>query len=334
MMTMDRIEVSPQEQMLAMIGGFWVARSLYLAAEIGVADVFDGQPKTVAQLAAGTNTDPRSLYRLLRALASVGVFTEVADQTFALTPLGETLGTNNPESMRYTAIAQMGEDHSLGWGNGLHSLRTGEIAFDQATGMSIWDYYVQHPVLEQKFSRCMSSMGTAIAQAVAASYDFSGFNTIVDVGGAKGSLISTILQANPYLKGILFDLPQIVADVQDDSRLQAISGNFFESIPTGGDAYLMRWIIHDWDDEKSSIILKTCHQAMPDHGKLLLVESIIPPGNDPSSAKFVDLIMLLMTGGKERTEAEYRALLRASGFELTRVIPTPSAMSIIEAVKL
>jgi O-methyltransferase domain/Dimerisation domain len=334
MMTMDRIEVSPQEQMLALIGGFWVARSLYLAAEIGVADEFDGQPKTVAQLATGTNTEPRSLYRLLRALASVGVFTEVSDQTFALTPLGETLQTNNPGSMRYTAIAQMGEDHSLGWGNGLYSLRTGEIAFDQATGMPIWDYYAQHPVLEQKFSRSMSNMGTAIAQAVAASYDFSGFNTIVDVGGAKGSLISTILQANPHLEGILFDLPQIVADVQGDSRLQAIGGNFFESIPTGGDAYLMRWIIHDWDDEKSSVILKNCHQAMPDQGKLLLVESIIPPGDDPSPAKFVDLIMLLMTGGKERTEAEYRALLQANGFELMRVISTPSVMSVIEAVKL
>ncbi|MBW4445202.1 MAG: methyltransferase [Plectolyngbya sp. WJT66-NPBG17] len=330
---MEKVEVAPQETMLSLIGGFWIARSIYLAAKLGVADLLDDQPKTIAQLAAGTQTDPRSLYRLLRALASVGIFTEVSEQCFALTPLGETLKSNSPGSMRYAAMAQMGYDHSLGWSNGLHSLKTGEIAFDAAAGMPIWEYYAQHPEDGKVFSDSMTSMGTAIAEAVAASYDFSEFRTIVDVGGAQGSLISTILRSHPHLKGILFDLSEIIATVSVDENIQPIAGNFFESVPTGGDAYLMRWIIHDWDDEKSSIILRNCHHAMSDQSKLLLVEGIIPPGNEPAPVKLIDMIMLLMTGGRERTEAEYRSLLRSNGFELMRVIPTPSMLSIIEAVK-
>lgn len=236
--------------------------------------------------------------------------------------------------MRYVAMAQMGDDHSLGWSNGLHSLRTGETAFDAATGMSVWDYYAQHPEAGQVFSQSMTGMLTPVSQAVAATYDFSEFKTIVDVGGAQGSLISAIVRSYPHLKGILFDLPEVIATVSVDDNIQPIAGNFFESVPSGGDAYLMRAIIHDWDDEKSLLILKNCHQAMPDRGKLLLVESILPPGNEPSPTKLVDVLMLMMTGGRERTEEEYRSLLRSSGFELTRVIPTPSMLSIIEAVKI
>lgn len=330
---MEKVEVAPQEAMMDLIGGFWIARSIYLAAQIGIADAFDDQPKTIAQLATATNTEPQPLYRLLRALASVGIFAEVSDHCFVLTSLGATLQSNSPDSMRYFAMAQMGYDHSLGWSNGLHSLRTGKIAFDAAAGMSVWDHYAQHPENAQIFSRSMTNAGTAIAQAVAASYDFSQFKTIVDVGGAQGSLVSTIVRSYPHLKGILFDLPEVIANVSVNDKVQPVAGNFFESVPSSGDGYLMRWIIHDWDDEKSSIILKNCHRAMPDHGKLLLVESIIPSGNEPSPAKFIDLIMLLLTGGRERTEAEYRSVLRSSGFELTRVIPTPSMVSIIEAVK-
>ncbi len=333
---MEKLEVAPQETMLNLIGGFWIARSIYLAAKLGVADVFDDQPKTIAQLAAATNTEPRSLYRLMRALASVGIFTEASDRCFALTSLGATLKSDTPGSMRYVAMAQMGDDHSLGWSNGLHSLRTGETAFNAAAGMPIWDYYAQHPEAGQVFSQSMTNIGTPVAQAVAASYNFSEFNIIVDIGGAQGSLISTIMRSHPHLKGILFDLPEIIATVSVDENIQPIAGNFFEFVPPEGDAYLLRMIIHDWDDEKSSIILKNCHQAMPDHAKLLLVESIIPTGDEPSLAKFVDMLMLMMTGGRERTEEEYRSLLRSSGFELTQVIPLPAMLnlSIIEAVKL
>ena len=330
---METVEVTPQQTMFELIGGFWIARSIYLAAQIGVADVFDDQPKTIAQLSEATNTEPRSLYRLLRASASVGIFSEVSDQCFALTPLAATLKNDSPGSMRYAALGQMADDYSLAWSNGLHSLKTGEPAYDIAVGMSAWEYYAQHPDAGQIFSQAMTNMGTSVAQAVAASYDFSQFNTVVDVGGSQGSLISEIVRSPPHLRGILFDLPEIIATVNVYEKIQPIAGNFFESVPTGGDAYLMRWIMHDWNDRKSSIILKNCHQAMPDQGKLLLVESIIPPGNEPSPAKFLDVLIMTGTGGQERTEKEYRSLLQASGFELTRVIPTESMSSIIEAVK-
>jgi O-methyltransferase domain/Dimerisation domain len=330
----EKLEVTPQETMLNLISGFWVVRSIYLAAELGIADWFDGQPKTIAQLAAATNTEPRSLYRLLRALASVGIFTEVSDQCFALTPLAATLQSNSPNSMRSVAMAQMGYVSSLGWSHGVHSLKTGEKTFDAVTGMAVWDYLAQHPEEAQTFSQSRNSIGIESALAVAASYDFSEMNTIVDVGGGHGSLLSTIVRSHPHLNGILFDLPDIIAIADVDETIQPVTGNFFESVPTGGDAYLMRWILHDWDDEQSSLILKNCHQAMPDHAKLLLIESIILPGNEPSPAKFGDMIMLLLTGGQERSEEEYRSVLRSNGFELTRLIPTPSMLSIIEAVKL
>jgi O-methyltransferase domain/Dimerisation domain len=330
---MAKLEVAPQETMMNLIGGFWIARSIYLAAKLGVADLFDDRPKNIAQLAAETNTEPRSIYRLLRALASVGIFIEISDRCFALTPLAAMLKSNNSDSMRYFAIAQMGYDHSLGWSYGLHSLKTGESAFEAVVGMSVWDYYAQHPEDGTVYPQAITNVGAAIAQAVAATYDFSEFKTIVDVGGAQGSLISTILKSHPHLKGMLFDMPEVIATVSVDEPIQLVAGNFFESVPFGGDVYLLRWIVHDWDDEKSSIILRNCHQAMPDRGKLLLIESIIPPDNEPSPAKFIDLIMLMMTGGRERTEEEYQLLLQSTGFELTRVIPTASMVSIIEAVK-
>ena len=232
----------------------------------------------------------------------MGIFSEVSDDCFALTPLAATLKSDSPGSMRYFAMAQMGYEFSLGWSHGLHSLKTGESAFEASAGMSIWDYRAQHPEGAQLFSRSLSGVGAEVAQAVAASYDFSEMNTIVDV----------------------------------DAAIQPVAGNFFESVPTGGDAYLLRWIIHNWNDESSLMILRNCHQAMPDHAKLLLVEAIIPPGNEPSAAKFLDIIMLTMESGRERSEEEYRSLLQSSGFELTRVIPTPAMfnISIIEAVKI
>ena len=330
------MSIAPQETMFSLISGFWIARSIHLAAKLGLADYFDEAPKPISELATETETEPKSLYRLMRTLASVGIFTEVSERCFALTPLAVTLQTDAPNSMRYVAISQMGYDHSLGWSNGLISLKTGEIAFDAAAGMSIWEYYAQHPEDGFAFSQSMSNVGNPAGQAIVTNYDFSQFQTIVDVGGAQGSLLVEILQAHPTLKGILFDLPEVIANVRlDGMNIQPIAGDFFKSVPSGGDAYLLRIIIHDWNDEKASMILRNCHRAMPDDGKLLLFEGILPPRNEPSPLKFVDLLMLLMTGGRERTEEEYRASLRSSGFELTRVIPTPSMFfSIIEAVKL
>jgi O-methyltransferase domain/Dimerisation domain len=329
-----KMSVAPQETMLGLIGGFWIARSIYLAAKLGIADYFEDVPIPISELATKTATDPQSLYRLMRALASVSIFTEVSDRCFALTPLATTLQTDTPGSLRNFIITQMGYDHSLGWSNGSASLKTGEIAFDAATGMSLWEYYDRHTDDGINFAKAMSNFGFLTAQAIIASYDFSQFEQIVDVGGAQGSLVSAILQKHPMLTGIVFDLPEVIANTHlENINIQPVAGNFFDAVPSGGDAYLLRFIIHDWNEEKAATILRNCHQAMPDRGKLLLCEAIIPAGSKPSPVHFMDLVMLFMTGGWERTEAEYRSLLGANGFKLTRVIPTASLVSIIEAVK-
>ncbi len=337
MSAINQAALSPQEKIFNLLSGFWLARSIYLAAKLGIADLLNDRPKAISDLAAETHCDARSLYRLMRVLASQGIFDEVSDRCFALTPLGATLQSDTPNSLRYTLMTEMGPAHSIGWGNGLHSLKTGEIAFDAATGMSIWEYFAQHTQDEAAFSQSVSNLGLIVNQAIVASYDFSGFDTLVDVGGAQGSLLTAILQANPHLKGILYDLPTVLENttlsaVGDHVEIQ--TGDFFESVTSGGDGYMMRWIMHDWNDEKASLILKNCYEAMPSHGKLLLFESLILPGDEPSFVKFADVVMMIMTGGQERTEVEFRSLLRANGFELTRVIPTPSLLSIIEAVKL
>lgn len=238
------------------------------------------------------------------------------------------------------AIAELGSDHYLGWGNLLHSIKTGEIAFDNVAGMNVWEYYQQHPEDGKPFERAMTNVTKTILEAVLASYDFSGFNRVIDVGGGRGSLLAAILQSNPTVCGVLFDLPTVIDSAKTifeseglSDRCDLVAGDFFTSVPTGGDAYLLKWIIHDWEETKALTILKNCHQAMVDGGKLLLFEQVIPTGNEPNFAKLLDLNMLVMTGGRERTEAEYQTLLQLAGFKLTRIVATDSPTSIIEAVK-
>jgi hypothetical protein len=337
---MSQQNLAPADIMLQMISGFWVSRIVYAAAKLGIADWLQDRPKTVAELATLTNTHAPSLYRLLRALASVGIFEEIEKQQFGMTPLAQTLQTGVPGSLRYMAIGELGYDHSIGWGNLMQSLETGDIGFDLAAGMSVWDYYTQHPEYGEPFNQYMTSITAMVQAAVLSSYDFSGFNTLVDVGGGQGSLLASIVDANPHLQGILYDLPPVIVQAQQHlqsvgslNRIQPIAGDFFESVPVGGDIYLMKWIIHDWDEEKCATILKNCHRAMPEHGKLLLVEAVVQEGNHPSFTKLLDVNMLVMTGGRERTAEEYRILLELSGFQLTRVISTPSPFHIIEAEK-
>jgi isoprenylcysteine carboxyl methyltransferase (ICMT) family protein YpbQ len=326
--------------MYQMICGFWVSRAIYIAAKLGIADYLQKQPKTAEELAAVTHTHAPSLYRLLRALASIGIFVEDNKHRFALTPLAATLQTEAPYSLRFMAIAELGYEHYLGWGNLLHSVKTGETAFNHATGMSIWDYYAQHPEDSKPFDRAMTDVTATVVEAVLESYDFSSFNTVVDVGGGQGSLIAAILKTNSALKGILFDLPTVIEDASPQlvadgvaDRCVRVAGNFFESVPVGGDAYLLKWIIHDWDDANAIAILKNCHQAMPDNSTLLLIEQVISPKNGLPFAQLMDLNMLVMMGGRERTATEYNSLLQTTGFRLTRIIPTLSPVSVIEAIK-
>lgn len=330
-------EPTPQIAMLQLISGFWISRAVYIIAKLGVADHLADGPKTAEEIADATGAHAGALYRIFRALSSVGVLTESGNNRFGLTPLSDTLRTDAPGSLRAFATVELGEEHYPAWGELLYSVRTGEIAFDKAFGMPIWEFFAKNPENARTFDDAMTNMTLAIKDAILASYDASTIRKLVDIAGGHGSLIAALLKSNTEMKGILFDLPNVVEGAKKrieaeglSDRCEAVAGSFFESVPEGADAYIMKWIIHDWDDERSIAILKNVRRAMAQGGKLLLVEAVIPQGSEPHFAKFIDLNMLVMTGGRERTEEEYRRLFESSGFRLTRLIPTDSPMSIIE----
>jgi hypothetical protein len=333
--------VPPPIAMLQLISGFWIARGIYIVAKLGIADLIKEGPKTGEELARATEAHAPSLFRVLRALASVGLLTQDDQNRFGSTPLLETLRSDVPGSLRAFAMTELGEEHYPAWGELLHSVRTGGIAFDHAFGMDVWKYFAQHPENAKIFNDAMSGMTAQANDAILAGYDFPGINTLVDVGGGHGGLITSILQRHPQIRGILFDSPQVIEGAKtlvDGSgvadRCQLIGGNFFESVPAGGDAIILKWIIHDWNDEQSVAILKNCHRSLPAGGKLILVEAVVPPGNALHFAKFIDLNMLVMTGGRERTEDEFRDLYDLAGFRLTRIVPTESPFSVIEGVRV
>jgi SAM-dependent methyltransferase len=340
-MSTQATSVPPPVALLQMVTGYWVSQVIYVAAKLGIADLLKDGPKSSDELAQATGTHARSLYRLLRALASVGVFAEAEDGRFGLTPLGECLQTGSPGSVRAITINH-GERLYRAWGDLLHSVRTGEIAFNHIFGMDLWQYAAQNPEAAALVTEAMAEFTTQVSTAVVTAYDFSRFSKIVDVGGGNGTLLLSILQANPQMSGVLFDLPYVVEDARKHidaagltGRCAFVAGDFFEFVSSGGDAYILKNIIHDWDDERALKILQNCHRAMTENGKLLLVEGVIPPGNEPSFGKLVDLNMLVMAGGCERTEDEYRALFAAAGFTLTNLIPiqSPFGFSVIEGVR-
>jgi hypothetical protein len=329
---------TPQQQMMNLLTGTWIAKGLYAAALLGVADLLKDGPRTSAQLAEATRTNARALYRLLRALASVDVFTEHADGTFGLTPLATCLLSDVPGSQRPVAI-MMGEEHYRAWDELLYSLETGKPAFDKVYGQPIFPYLAKHPTAAKIFDAAMTGVHGTETRAMLDAYDFSPFGTLVDVGGGNGSLLAAVLERHPNLKGVLFDRPDVVERVRADlkaaglgQRCTLVGGSFFDHVPPGGDAYLLRHIIHDWNDEQALTILRHCRKVMSIAAKLLLAECVIPPGNEPFFGKWLDVNMLVLPGGQERTEQEYRTLYEAAGFQLTRVVPTTTEVSVIEGV--
>ena len=327
------------QQLEQMITGYWKSQSIYAAAKLEIADLLIDGPQTPVQLAAATQTDAESLYRLLRALASIGIFEENEAGEFSLTPLAEPLRSDHPHSKQALAIMN-GEDQFRPWCEIIYSLQTGEPAYDSIWGKSIFEFLSEHPDKARIFDKAMIGIHGRGTDAISDAYDFSKIKVLADVGGGNGSNLISILQANPNLQGLLFDRPHVVERAQAHfeaagvaDRCDLISGDFFESVPKGADACLLRHIIHDWNDEKSLTILKNCHTALPENGKLLIIESVIDPGNDPFMGKFVDLVMLLVTGGKERKVEQFRTLFQQAGFELTDIIPTESELSIIEGAK-
>jgi hypothetical protein len=325
-----------------MVTGYYISRAIHVAATLGIADLLAHGPQPSSALAKATGTHAESLTRVLRLLASVGVFTEQEDRGFALTPLGECLRTGVPGSMRSAALLFAGITQEA-WRDLLYSVRTGEPAFHHVFGMDSFSYMAQHPEEAANFDAAMADFTKGIAIAVAATYDFSQFGTIVDVGGGNGILLEAILKAHPTLRGVLFDMPhaadraqQRIEAVGVGERCKAVGGDFFLGVPTGGDAYILKHVIHDWDDARAVTILKNCHRAMGPQGKLLIVEGIYPSRIDKSDASrgaaSNDVNMLVCTGGRQRSEAEFRSLYDAAGFKLTSIVPTQVRVSIIEGV--
>jgi hypothetical protein len=332
-------ELPPPMRVYLLSQGAIVAGTLALAAELGIADHLVDGPHSSEELAQATSTHPRSLYRLLRVLCSVGVFTEIQPDKFAQTPLSESLRTGVPGSMRSWLRMTGIKNRYHMQAEALHSIKTGEPVFELVTGMGYFEHHAAHPEEGEIFNQAMNDMGKGGAAAVIQSYDFSGIGKIIDVGGGHGTLIAPILQKYPEMTGILFDSPHIAESAREAiasaglaDRCELVGGDFFKSVPSGCDAYLLRWIIHDWDHDRALTILKNCRQAMGKRSRLLLIESVIPTGNEFHPGKMLDYIMLLCFGGQERTEEEFESLLREADLRLTKVVPTDSHLNIIEAV--
>ncbi len=328
----------PHAVLIQMGTAHWVSRIVCVAAQLGLADHLAKGPKTADDLAGPTQTHAPSLYRLMRALANLGVLAEDGSRRFSLTPLGDALRSGAPGAARPTLLTLASSWMSQGMDQLLYSVQTGKTGFEKALGMPIFDWLAKNPEAASLFSETMVGFHGAEPAAVAAAYDFAGLSTIVDVGGATGNLISAVLGKNPSAKGILFDLPHVVKDAGPllqargvAGRVAVESGSFFERVPSGGDAYMLSHIIHDWSEAQCLTILGHCRKAMKPGSRLLLIEMVLPPGNAPHPGKMLDIMMLVGPGGQERTEAEYGDLLRKAGFKLQRVVPTTTAVSVVEA---
>jgi cyclopropane fatty-acyl-phospholipid synthase-like methyltransferase len=343
-MTLSESRYAPSDapfQMSAMewIHAYWMSRCVYVVAKLGIADLLQESPQNCDTLATLTNTNGDALYRILRALASVGIFAEVKPRYFGLTPLADNLQSNHPESVRAMAILRGEEHYYKAWGDLMYSLQTGESAFERLYGMDLFQYNDQDSTQGEIFDRAMAESQEENALVLEA-YDFSSIDKLVDIGGGKGHLLATVLQAYPRITGILFDRPDVVERAKNSwdsalrNRCEFIGGSFFETIPTEADAYILKHIIQDWDDERSLAILQRCHQAMKAQDRLLVIDFVIPPGNEFYGSKFIDVNMLVMCpGGRIRTEEEFQELFQAAGFIITKIIPTESEVSIIEAVR-
>jgi hypothetical protein len=328
------------EAALTMMSGYYISQALYVIAKLGIADLVRDRARSVEELAEETGTHPRSLYRVMRALSSVDVFSEDEPGVFGLTESSATLLSGVPWSLRAFCI-QHGEEFYRAFGDLLYSVRTGGSAFERIYGMGHFDYLQQLPESAELFNDAMAAITETECAATTEVYDFSGAGTIVDVGGGNGRLLMEILSANPGVRAVLFDLPHSLQTAEDRlrgagllDRCRLVGGSFFDSVPAGGELYVLKHIIHDWDDERATVILKNVRQAMTPDAKLVLIEHVVVHGNDPYTipAKLIDLVMLTVHGGRERTEQEFRELLTGAGLRLAAVAATSAGVSVLEAV--
>jgi len=335
---LKRAITPPQLHVLELLDGHKVTQCLCVAMRLGVADQLNNGPRACADLARTLDVNADALYRVMRLLASKQIFKELPDRRFELTPAAALLRTGVKNSLR--ASIGLTDQNWPTWEYLIDSVRTGQPMFEKVFGMPLFGYYAKHPEKSELFDQAMAEFSRPIAKAIVTSYAFSGIDRLVDVGGGDGSLISVILRAHPRMTATLFEGPWAAERARRSidaaglgERCEVVAGDFFASVPAGGDAYLVKHILHDWNDERALALLASCHRAMKPGARLLIVELIIPPGNEPFVGKDLDIQMLLATGGRERTKEEYEALLHQAGFKLCRVVPTPFVMCVIEAVR-
>ena len=339
MMTNESQKQSPSpEPLFKMIIGGFVQQAISVVSKLGIPDLLKEDPKTIEELASRTNSHTPTLYRLMCALSSIGLFQEVDKAWFEITPLGTYLQKDVEGSVRGMAIMVGEKWHRNAWDNLLYSVQTGETAFHKVHSKNIFDYMSEHPEAGEVFNNAMSDLSKLI-EPVLDYYDFTNFNRVIDVGGGHGSLMEGILNRSPNIKGTVYDLPFVIEGTKKyiqniglENRCECLPGNFFDSVPSDGDAYVLKSIIHDWHDDEAISILQNCRKGILENGKLILIEAVIEPGNHPHLMKFFDLDMIILAKGKERTQIEFKELLEKSGFKLTKIIPTPTVLSIIEAM--
>lgn len=338
---MDQSDQRPSLILRQLVNGYQVSQAIHVAATLGIADLLRDGPQSSDALATATGAHGPTLYRLLRALASIGVFREEEDHHFALTPLGDCLRSDAPEPVGGWAAFIGRPYHWEAWAHLIHSVRTGENAFRHTQGMDVWEYRARHPEENAIFDRAMTANSHTASEAILAAYDFGRFIRIVDVGGGRGALLAAILARHPATEGVLFDQPHVVAGAESAllragvaGRCVVIGGDFFAAVPENGDAYIMRAILHDWEDAEATAILSSCRRAIVTEGRLLVIEHVVAPPNEGPEGKFLDLTMLVNPGGRERTREEYGALFAAAGFRLMAVFPAAMGMSVIEGIPM
>ena len=322
-----------------LVSGFHVSQAIHAAVELDIPDLLADDERTSDDLAQASESDPATLYRLLRALASLGILHEADGRRFSLTPLGQPLRGNVPGSLRGW-VRLIGRDHVWrSWGNLVNAVRNGENSFRALYGADVFDWRAEHPEESAIFDEAMKSLTATSNDAILATYDFGRFGTVVDVGGGTGTLLASVLEAHPGTRGILFDQAHVVTGAEPVlraagvlDRCEVVSGSFFSTVPEGGDAYLLKSIIHDWEDEESVQILSVCRAAMAPGAVLLLIERDLGPPNENPAAKLSDLNMLVMPGGRERTDEEYSELFRRAGLRHKTTTLAATGHALIEAV--
>jgi hypothetical protein len=332
-------EAAAAQLLFQIATGHLAASALQVVAQLRIADRLATGPQSTAVLAKQLSVHEDALYRVLRALASIGVFDEVAPHEFALTPAGEMLRSTVPGSMHHMALWITSPFHFHVYADMLHALRTGQPAAEKVAGMPVFEYLARQPELSEIFNNAMTAFSESVIPAALHAYDFSGIGLLVDVAGGHGAVLTAILRQYPSMRGILFDLEHVVAGAKPriaamglNGRCETQHGDFFKAVPAAGDAYIMKHIIHDWDDDRALTILRNIRTAMGNtRGRVILLESVLQPGNAPDLGKLIDLEMLMIPGGRERTAEEFADLFGRAGFDLTRVVATGAPLSVVEA---